>query len=82
MKNYAILHPGETLDDCFRICRDTAAGFEKYDFKTNRWESDEELWGIYWGEPEVEEITEAQTNEIIDRVRKRLKGASAGNRRA
>lgn len=82
MKYFAILHPGETLEDCFRVCRDTNTGFEKYDFKTNSWKYDEGLWGIYWGEPEVEEITEAQATEVIARVRKRIESAAAGNRRS
>lgn len=82
MKYYAILKPGETLDDCFRVCRDTTAGFEKYDFKENAWKYDEDLWSIYWGSPEVEEITEAQANEVIARVKKRLESAKAGNGRA
>lgn len=82
MKYYAILKPSETLDDCFRVCRDNGAGFEKYDFKENVWKYDEDLWGIYWGSPEVEEITEAQANEVIARVRKRLESAKAGNGRA
>lgn len=81
MKYYAILKPGETLDDCFRVCHDNGAGFEKYDFKENVWKYDEDLWGIYCGSPEVEEITEAQANEVIARVRKRLESAKAGNGR-
>lgn len=82
MKYYAILLPGETLKDCFRICRDTNAGFEKYDFKTNSWIYDEELWGIFWGDPEVEEITEEQADEVITRIRERIESAKAGNCRA
>lgn len=72
MTYYAILHPGETLEDCFRVCRDIEAGFEKYDLKENKWKYDEELWGVFWGSPEVEKITEVQAYEIIGRVRMRI----------
>ena len=82
MKYYAILHPGETIEDCYRVCRDCFGGFEKYNAKTGMWEFDVELFLIYSGEPEVEEITEVQANEVITRIRKRLESASAGNRRA
>lgn len=82
MKYYAILDPGETLADCFRVCRNNDAGFEKYNFKENAWKYDEDLWSIYWGSPEVEEITEEQANEVVARVRKCLKSVKNGDSRA
>lgn len=81
MKYYAILNPGETLDNCFRVCRDTTAGFEKYSFLENAWKYDENLWGVYWGSPEVEEITEVQANEVIAQVRKRFESTKDSNSR-
>ena len=70
MRYNAILHPGDTLKGCLRVCRETDAGFEEYNFETNGWEFNVELISIYLGDPEVEEITDGQANEIIDRIRK------------
>lgn len=66
MRYYAILYPGETVKDCWRVCRSCTAGFEKYNFANKTWEFDASLFLIHAGEPEVEEITEAQASEIIE----------------
>lgn len=71
MRYYAILYPGETVADCWRVCRTCDIGFEKYNFSTKAWEYDAALASIHFGEPEVEEISEAQAHEIIKRVESR-----------
>lgn len=81
MKYFAILYPGETLEECWRVCRECETGFEKYNFLTGVWEYNVELFQIYTGDIEVEEITEAQLHEIIARIQRGLESASAGSRR-
>ncbi len=74
MRYNAILHLGDTLEDCLRVCRETDVGFEEYNFETNSWDFNVDLISIYSGDPEVVEITEAQVSEIIERIRKRKEG--------
>lgn len=74
MRYFAILYPGETVEDCWRVCRDCPQGFEKYNAKTDTWDFDPELSLIYAGEPEVEEITEAQANDIVSRIKRNREG--------
>ena len=74
MQYYAILYPGETVNDCWRVCRACDIGFEKYNFSTKTWDFDESLFLIHAGEPEVENITEDQAYGIIARIERSNKG--------
>lgn len=52
------------------LIRNEGGTFERYDKKAKKWVEDDELFGIFWGSPEVEEITEKEANRLINEVYK------------